>query len=111
MLIEHWLLGLEQLYQMVLLSQLVQIIHIHLIMNNLRLLQGTDAVMLYGGRGNNDFIFSNSGNYLDGEWRHLLVRKKGNNVQLYINADYVGSTATHTYSSGASNTQNIMIGR
>eukprot|EP01084_Bolivina_argentea_P017429 32556_1 len=71
----------------------------------------TDGVMLYGGGGANDFLFSNSGVYLDGEWRHLLVTKKGNNAQLYINGRFIGSTTAHTYETGKSNAQNIMIGR
>eukprot|EP01084_Bolivina_argentea_P086214 155833_1 len=67
-------------------------------------------VILYGHHGSNDFIFSDSGNYLDNKWRHLVVTKKGSNAQLYINSKYVGKTKDHKYDTGKSNKQQIIIG-
>eukprot|EP01083_Nonionella_stella_P043368 116982_1 len=69
-----------------------------------------DGVMLYGGRDQNDFLFSNSPNYLDNKWRHLVVTKQGNNARLYINSKFIGKTKDHRYSTGGSNKQYIMIG-
>eukprot|EP01084_Bolivina_argentea_P191719 329304_1 len=70
----------------------------------------TNGVILYGGGSVNDLIFSDSLNYADNTWKYLVVTKQGNNAQLYIDSVYVGSTTDHTYYTGASETQNIMIG-
>eukprot|EP01083_Nonionella_stella_P305904 1068958_1 len=40
----------------------------------------------------------------------MAVTKQGNNAHLYINSIYIGSTPSHTYQTGLSNTQNILIG-
>lgn len=73
-----------------------------------------DGIRLYGGAGSNDFTFSNDTsekiNYLDNEWRHIVVIKKGLNAQLYINGKYHGKTENHKYETGKSNSQNIIIG-
>eukprot|EP01084_Bolivina_argentea_P315195 546020_1 len=66
--------------------------------------------MLYGGGNSNDFTFSSASSYSSAIWYHVVVTKEGNNAQLYINSIYIGSTAGHTYSTGLSNTQNILIG-
>ena len=67
-------------------------------------------VALYGHHHSNDFVFSGSKCYLDNKWRHLVVTKKGNNAQLYINSKYIGKTQDHRYDTGKSNKQRITIG-
>eukprot|EP01083_Nonionella_stella_P153825 494715_1 len=66
--------------------------------------------ILYGGGSANDFQFPNTAGYSSTEWYHMAVTKHDNNAHLYINSVYISSTPSHTYATGLSNTQNILIG-
>eukprot|EP01083_Nonionella_stella_P300613 1027277_1 len=65
--------------------------------------------MLYGGGNANDFTFPNAYSYSSTEWYHMAVTKQADYAHLYINSVHIGSIS-HTYATGETDTQNIMIG-
>eukprot|EP01083_Nonionella_stella_P180912 646545_1 len=66
--------------------------------------------VLFAGGNANDLAFSNGSTYSTTTWYHVTVTKQGDKAHLYVNSTYVGSTASHVYATGLSNTQNILVG-